>query len=100
MTRPKADLTALALPKGEPPQAPAPTEATPATVATAGPAPSPPPASDPKGYAHTLSLRLTAEQYRRLRRYVASEEDRTGRRVTHQGVIELALAEFLDARGG
>jgi hypothetical protein len=47
-----------------------------------------------------LSLRLTAEQYRRLRRYVASEEDRTGRRVTHQGVIELALAEFLEARGG
>lgn len=53
-----------------------------------------------KGYAHTLSLRLTAEQYRRLRRFVADQEDRTGRRVTHQAIIESALDEHLKRLGG
>ena len=51
-------------------------------------------------YAHTLSLRLTADQYRRLRRWVAAEEDHTGKRTTHQAVFEIALAEFMDKRGG
>jgi hypothetical protein len=59
-----------------------------------------PPGADPKAYAHTLSLRLTAEEYRRLRRYVAREEDRTGRRLTHQAVITAALERFLDGAGG
>ena len=54
----------------------------------------------PKNYAHTLSLRLTADQYRRLRRFVAAEEDRTGRRITHQAIIEEALADWLERRGG
>ena len=53
-----------------------------------------------KAYAHTLSLRLTAEQYRRLRRYVADQEEKTGRRVTHQAIIEEALAEYLTKMGG
>jgi len=47
-----------------------------------------------------LSLRLTAAQYRRLRRFVAAEEDRTGRRLTHQAIIESALGEYLDRMGG
>jgi len=49
-----------------------------------------------KNYAHTLSLRLTAEQYRRLRRYVARVEDEGHGRVTHQSVIEAALSEYLN----
>ena len=53
-----------------------------------------------KGYAHTLSLRLTAEQYRRLRRFVAEQEDRTGKRVTHQAIIEAALDDHLTKLGG
>jgi hypothetical protein len=53
-----------------------------------------------KAYAHTLSLRLSAAQYRRLRRYVAAQEDQTGRRLTHQAIIEAALADYLDQHGG
>jgi hypothetical protein len=52
-----------------------------------------------KGYAHTLSLRLTAEQYRRLRRYVADQEEKTGRRATHQAIIETALEAYLTQAG-
>ena len=52
-----------------------------------------------KAYAHTLSLRLSAVQYRRLRRYVAVQEDQTGRRLTHQAIIEAALSEYLDRQG-
>ena len=51
-------------------------------------------------YAHTLSQRLTAEQYRRLRRFVADQEDRTRRRITHQYIIETALDDFLSKHGG
>ncbi len=86
MARPKADLGDLMVPKD-------------ASAAAHGAAePSAPPAG--KGYAHTLSLRLTAEQYRRLRRYVAGVEDRTGQRLTHQAVIEAAVGEYLDRNGG
>jgi hypothetical protein len=53
-----------------------------------------------KAYAHTLSLRLSAEGYRRLRRYVAAEEDRTKQRLTHQAIIEAALTDWLDQHGG
>ncbi len=52
-----------------------------------------------KGYAHTLSLRLTAEQYRRLRRFVADQEERTGKRATHQAIIETALDDYLSKAG-
>jgi hypothetical protein len=83
--RPSADLDSLTVPKGTGP--------TPA-------APAPAPAQELKAYAHTLSLRMTADEYRRLRRYVAAEEDRTGQRTTHQAVIMAALAEWLDKRGG
>jgi hypothetical protein len=41
-----------------------------------------------------------AHQYRRLRRWAAAEEERTGRRITHHAVFEAALAEFLDKHGG
>jgi hypothetical protein len=82
MARPKADLDHLTVPK-EGQDAPATT-----------------PGSPSKGYAHTLSLRLTTEQYRRLRRFVAGEEDRTGQRLTHQAIIEAALADYLQRRGG
>jgi hypothetical protein len=53
-----------------------------------------------KGYAHTLSLRLTADQYRRLRRYVADQEEKTGKRATHQAIIETALDDYLTKAGG
>jgi hypothetical protein len=83
MARPKADLDSLAVPKGgDEPRA-----------AAAGPD-----APGPKNYAHTLSLRLTADQYRRLRRYVADQEDKTGKRATHQAIIEAALDEYLTNR--
>ncbi len=88
MARPKADLGDLMVPKDAPPAAAVRgAEQLPATATG-------------KGYAHTLSLRLTAEQYRRLRRHVAGVEDRTGRRLTHQAVIEAALGEYLDRQGG
>jgi hypothetical protein len=82
-TRPKADLDSLAVPKGaaDAPRPAAPSEG-----------------SAPKGYAHTLSLRLTSERYRRLRRYVADQEDKTGKRATHQAIIEAALDEYLARR--
>lgn len=67
--------------------------AAPAPVAGSGTAPA---VAGPKNYAHTLSLRLTAEQYRRLRRYAARVEDEGQGRVTHQSVIETALGEYLD----
>lgn len=49
-----------------------------------------------RAYVHTLSLRLTSEQYRRLRRFVTTHEDRTDQRITHQAVLEAALADYLD----
>ena len=52
-----------------------------------------------KAYVYTLRLRLSAAPYRRLRRYVAAHEDRTGRRLTHQAIIEAALSEYLDRHG-
>jgi hypothetical protein len=52
--------------------------------------------SDRRAYTHTLSLRLTDEQYRQLRRFVTGHEDRTGQRITHQAVLEAALADYLD----
>jgi hypothetical protein len=54
---------------------------------------------DPATYAHTLSLRLTGPDYRRLRRFAAAREERFGRRVTHQGVLETALRQFLEREG-
>lgn len=71
-----------------------------AVPAPAEPARPQPPASGAKAYAHTLSLRLTAEQYRRLRRFVAAQEDATGERITHQGIIEAALVAYLDREEG
>jgi hypothetical protein len=53
------------------------------------------PTQEQHAYVHTLSLRLTGEEYRRLRRFVTGHEDRTGRRITHQAVLETALVEYL-----
>lgn len=50
---------------------------------------------DTRAYTHTLSLRLTDDQYRQLRRFVTGHEDRTGQRITHQAVLEAALAAYL-----
>jgi hypothetical protein len=41
-------------------------------------------------------LRLTKEQYRRLRRFVTDYENRTERRLTHQAVLEAALVNYLN----
>jgi hypothetical protein len=49
-----------------------------------------------RAYVHTLSLRLTSGQYRRLRRFVTTHEDRTNQRITHQSVLEAALADYLE----
>jgi hypothetical protein len=84
MARPKVDLDALIVPKATEEVRPAPAPAA--------------PGQGSKSYAHTLSLRLTAEQYRRLRRFVADEEEKTGRRATHQAIIETALDEYLTKR--
>ena len=58
------------------------------------------PAAEQRAYVHTLSLRLTGEQYRRLRRFVTTHEDRTDQRITHQAVLETALADYLERHGG
>ena len=57
------------------------------------------PSLEKRAYVHTLSLRLTGEQYRRLRRFVTAHEDRTGQRITHQAVLETALGDYLDRHG-
>jgi hypothetical protein len=81
MARPKADLDAITVPKDS--------ESRPAQAEPPG----------QKGYAHTLSLRLTTEDYRALRRYVADQEDKTGKRVTHQSLLEGLLRSFLAEQG-
>jgi hypothetical protein len=53
------------------------------------------PPAERQAYVHTLSLRLTADQYRRLRRFVTGYEDHTGQRLTHQAVLETALGDYL-----
>ena len=58
------------------------------------------PSFDKRAYAHTLSLRLTAEQYRQLRRFVTDYENRTDQRLTHQAVLEAALADYLNKNEG
>jgi hypothetical protein len=58
------------------------------------------PAAEKRAYVHTLSLRLTGEQYRRLRRFVTTHEDRTDQRITHQAVLEAALADYLERHRG
>ena len=88
--RPKGSLDDLTVPKSGEAAAPAASASAPAGPTVQG----------GKNYAHTLSLRLTAEHYRRLRRYAARVEDEGQGRVTHQSVIEAALAEYLDRRDG
>ena len=52
--------------------------------------------SERNAYVHMLSLRLTGEQYRQLRRFVTGHEERTDQRITHQAVLEAALGDYLD----
>jgi hypothetical protein len=48
----------------------------------------------------TLSVRLSSEQYRRLRRFVRSFEDQTGQLRMQQVVLDAALAECLNRKTG
>ncbi len=50
------------------------------------------------GRWRTTTVRLAPSAYRRLRRYVAAEEDRTAERATHQAIFEEALDEYLTKR--
>jgi hypothetical protein len=85
----RPDLDHLVVPKGAASDAPA---AEAPSIAGEGAA--------SKGYAHTLSYRMSAEQYRRLRRFVADQEEKTGKRITHQAFIEAAVEERLAKLGG
>jgi hypothetical protein len=78
----RPDLDSLVVPKGEP-------------VATVEAPAAQPGGEASKGYAHTLSYRMTADQYRQLRRFVADQEEKTGKRVTHQAIIEAAVTQWL-----
>jgi hypothetical protein len=49
-----------------------------------------------RGKFRALSVRLDNVQYRRLRQFVTNHEDRTSQRVTHQAILEIALAEYLE----
>ncbi len=77
----RPDLDSLIVPKGA--ESP-PSEEQAASEGTAS-----------KGYAHTLSYRMTADQYRQLRRFVADQEEKTGKRITHQAIIEAAVMQWL-----
>ena len=46
----------------------------------------------------TLSLRLTKEQYRRLRRFIIKHEIETGELVSQQDLISAALTAYLDQK--
>lgn len=89
--RPSSDLDDLTVPKTEE-AAPAAPQAALVSAAAHG--------TKMKAYAHTLSLRLTSEQYVRLRGYVIDQETKTGQRFSHQSIIEAALVEWLDRNGG
>jgi hypothetical protein len=58
------------------------------------------PGLEKRAYVHTLSLRLTGEQYRRLRKFVTAHEEKTNQRITHQAVLETALGDYLDRHRG
>jgi hypothetical protein len=49
-----------------------------------------------RGDVHALSVRLDHTQYRRLRRFATGHEARTGERITHQAILQNALAEYLE----
>ncbi len=53
-----------------------------------------------KTYPHSLSLRLSSEQYRRLRRCVISFEDQTGQLRMQQAVLRAAVEEYCDRNAG
>ena len=80
MPRPKSDLSAITISKE--------------------PAASPP-ADDvgDKVYMHTLTLRLPDPVYRGLLRLASAEQERQGRRVSNQSLIERAVMDLLKANG-
>jgi hypothetical protein len=66
-----------------------------------------PPASKAKaapakanGKHHVTTVRLDDDEYRRLRKYIALHEARTGERLTHQNLFKDALFEHLTKHGG
>lgn len=75
--RPKADMSALAIPKGQAHH-----------VAPAAAAP----AAGGEGGSKALTLRLGMADYRRLKLFAAQNL------VTHQDILEAALREYLDRR--
>jgi hypothetical protein len=64
----------------------------PATVAAAQPAPAPA-LPEPAVSKKSLTLKLNAEQYKRLREYAFRKE------LSHQEDIETALMRYLDEEG-
>jgi hypothetical protein len=56
-------------------------------------------ASGRRGDVHALSVRLDHALYRRLRRFATGHEARTGERITHQAILETALADYLERHG-
>jgi hypothetical protein len=54
--------------------------------------------TDRRNEYRTLSLRLTQEQYRRLRRFIIKHEIETGELMSQQDLISAALTAYLDQK--
>jgi hypothetical protein len=48
-----------------------------------------------RGRSHMITWRLTRDQYRRLRLIVVDVEEQTGRRLTHQSILQSVLAKYM-----
>lgn len=51
--------------------------------------------SEPSRMQHSLTVRLDDEQYRVLRDYVYSVEQKTREKISHQSILVAGLAEYL-----
>jgi hypothetical protein len=58
------------------------------------------PRAKEKDYAHTLSVRLTAAEFRQLRLHIIKLEEQTGRQASQQTILKTALADYLTKMGG
>jgi len=52
-------------------------------------------ASGRPAYTHTVTLRLTSDQYRTMRYFIIACEERLGGRLTHQTLLEAALNHYI-----